>query len=98
MVEIFNQFIDIVGRAPDIVREQLRVNPRLQRTQASGTQAGQTKSTEASINIVQKGIVRLPNRATPLNSNQRRKRKVPRQVASPADMRIVAKQIRRGTF
>ena len=98
MVQGFNQLIDFFGTVPKIVSQQLRVNPNLQRTQASGTQMGLTKGTAAATNIIQKDIVRLKNRAVPLNSNQKNRRRVPRQIASPADMRIVAKQIASGRF
>jgi len=98
MVQGFNQLIDFFGTVPKIVAQQLRVNPNLQRTQASGTQMGLTKGTAAATNIVQKDVIRLKNRAVPLNSNQKPKRRSPRQIRSPADIAIITKQIASGRF
>ena len=60
------------------VKKQFRINPELQRTQATGNRQGQTV-VKSSINIISGGVVRLPNRAVPLNPNQPEKRRVGRQ-------------------
>lgn len=60
------------------VKKQFRINPMLQRTQATGNRQGKTVVT-SSINIVSGGVVRLPNRAVPLNPNQPDKRRAGRQ-------------------
>jgi len=98
LVDGFNQIVNFVGSIQRQVEAQFRINPRLQRTQVKGTLRGVTKTTTSATNIIQKDIVRLRNRAVPLNSKQKPRRKVPRQIASPADMRIVAKQIASGRF
>ena len=67
------------GKQPRIVAAQKVANPRLQRTQASGTQRGIVKLTPRAVNEVIDGIVRLPNRAVPLNSVQPKKRRAGRQ-------------------
>lgn len=61
MVKIFEDIKDrIVGG--------FRVNPRLQRTQASGTARGRTPKSKPPVKKpVKKGVVRLPNRSVPRN-------------------------------
>lgn len=86
------------GMIPKIVERQFRINPNLQRTQASGTQMGLTKGTKSAVNIIQKDVIRLPNRAVPLNSRQKPKKRSPRQIRSPADVEFITKQIARGRF
>ena len=58
------------------VKDQFKINPKLQRTQATGNRQGTTIMTEAANPdlIIQKGVVRLPNRAVPLivKKNSRR--------------------------
>lgn len=67
------------GRQPKEVQAQKRVNPKLQRTQLRGNEDGITKKTSAATGIIQSGVVRLPNRAVPLNSDQPKKRRAGRQ-------------------
>jgi len=67
------------GRQPKAVAAQKRANPKLQRTQLRGDEAGITKKTSAASGIIQNGVVRLPNRAVPLNSDQPKKRRAGRQ-------------------
>lgn len=67
------------GRQPKEVQAQKRANPKLQRTQLRGNEDGITKKTSAATGIIQSGVVRLPNRAVPLNSDQPKKRRAGRQ-------------------
>lgn len=68
------------GRQPKAVQAQKRVNPKLQRTQLKGNEDGITKKTSAATGIIQSGVVRLPNRAVPLNSDQPKKKRAGRQT------------------
>jgi len=68
------------GRQPKAVQAQKRVNPKLQRTQLKGSEDGITKKTAAASGIIQNGVVRLPNRAVPLNSDQKPKKRAGRQT------------------
>jgi len=64
-------------RAPN----QFEINPRLQRTRAGDptVRQGLTLGTLIpNFKVIQKGIVRLENRAVPLNSRQLPKKRVPR--------------------
>jgi len=67
------------GRQPKAAQGQRRVNPKLQRTQLKGNEDGITKKTPAASGIIQNGVVRLPNRAVPLNSDQPKMRRAGRQ-------------------
>jgi len=67
------------GRQPKAAQAQFRVNRKLQRTQLKGNEDGITKKTARAVGIIQNGVVRLPNRAVPLNSDQPKKRRVGRQ-------------------
>ncbi len=98
MVDGFNQVIDFIGSIPKQVERQFKVNPNLQRTQVKGTLRGVTKSTKSATNIIQSDVIRLKNRAVPLNSNQKPKKRSPRQIRSPADIVFIQKQIARGRF
>ncbi len=98
LVDGFNQIINFVGSIPRQVEAQFRVNPNLQRTQVKGTLRGVTKTTKSATNVIQKDVVRLKNRAVPLNSNQKPKKRSPRQIRSPADIEFISKQIARGRF
>jgi len=109
MSAIFDQFgkaIDNVKKnAVDFVfgtnesqaKNQFRVNARLQRTKATGNRQGFTIGTKkARFPVVKDDLIRLPNRAVPLNANQGPSKKVPSQRASPQDASIVARQKRLG--
>ncbi len=67
-----------VGEDDSQVKKQFRINPRLQRTQATGNRQGKTLTTIEE-NVIQDGIVRLPNRAVPLNAKTKPKRRAGRQ-------------------
>ena len=62
-------FFGEIGKQPrDAVRPR-QIDPKLQRSLASGTQKGVTLGTKKPIfKVIQKGIVRLKNRSVPLNS------------------------------
>ncbi len=62
-------FFEEIGKQPrDAVVPRL-IDPKLQRSLASGTEQGVTLGTKKPIfKVVQKGIVRLKNRSVPLNS------------------------------
>jgi len=98
MVSGFNEIVNFVGTIQRQVEAQFRINPRLQRTQVKGTLRGVTKTTTSPINVIQSDVVRLKNRAVPLNSNQKPKKRSPRQIRSPADLAFITKQIARGRF
>ena len=67
------------GRQPKAVQAQKRVNPKLQRTQLKGNEDGITKKTSRATGFIQNGVVRLPNRSVPLNSDQPKKKRAGRQ-------------------
>lgn len=64
-----NQFFEEIGKQPlDAVRPR-QIDPKLQRSLASGTQKGVTLGTKKPIfKVIQGGIVRTKNRSVPLNS------------------------------
>jgi len=94
----FELVSNFFGTIQKQVQAQFRINPNLQRTQVKGTLTGLTKGTKSAVNIVQEDVIRLPNRAVPLNSNQKPKKRSPRQIRSPADIEFISKQIARGRF
>ena len=93
MPDGINQFINFFGTVSREVTRQFRQNPRLQRTQVSGRGRGLTKSTIAADNIVQSDIVRLKNRAVPLNSKFTQRKRSPRQIRTPAARKAIIKTI-----
>lgn len=67
------------GRKPKAAQAQFKVNQKLQRTQLKGNEDGITKLTSRATGFIQNGVVRLPNRAVPLNSDQPKKKRAGRQ-------------------
>jgi len=64
-----NGFFEEIGKQPRDAVTPRKIDPKLQRSLASGTQKGVELGTKKPIfKVVQKGIVRLKNRAVPLNS------------------------------
>jgi len=96
--ERFKEFTALFGEQPPIVNLQRKIDPELQRTQATGNRQGVTRGTKVPIfEVVQAGVVRLKNRSVPLNSlNPKSGKKVPIQRASPQDANTVTQQKNQG--
>ena len=63
------EFFEEIGKQPNDAVQPREIDPKLQRSLASGTEQGVTLGTKKPIfPVVAKGIVRLKNRAVPLNS------------------------------
>lgn len=70
----------ILGRNNSTAKNQFKINPNLQRTQATGSNQGFTLGNQIpEFPVVAKGIVRLVNRAVPLNANAKGVKKVPKK-------------------
>lgn len=67
-----------VGKDESASQRAFAVNPKLQRTQATGNRQGKVIAKESK-NVVIDKIVRLPNRAVPLNTDQPKQRRAGRQ-------------------
>jgi len=62
----------ILGQNQSTAKKQFEINPRLQRTQATGNRQGFVRGTKIpNFKIFQDGIVTLVNRAVPLNLKQK---------------------------
>jgi len=58
----------IIGKNESTAQNQFEVNPKLQRTQASGNRQGFVRGTEIPpFKVIQNGIITLKNRSVPLN-------------------------------
>ena len=66
----------VAGKDESTAKKQFRIDPKLQRTRASGNRQGITRLTTGAKNIIQNDIVRLPNRAVPRVSTGKKKRRV----------------------
>ena len=65
-------------------KKQFKVNPRLQRTQASGNRQGLTLGSNIfNFKTLQNREVVLPNRAVPQQQDFKKKNKVPPNVINP---------------
>jgi len=65
----------VSGVNESTAKKQFRINPKLQRTQATGNRQGFVRKTIGAKNVIINGVVRLPNRAVPLNTKQREGRR-----------------------
>jgi len=75
----------IIGKNESTAKMQFEINPRLQRTQATGNRQGFVRGTKIpDFPVIQEGLVTLPNRAIPRNleNTPNKKRVVKRDVAS----------------
>ena len=75
----------IIGKNESTAKNQFNINPRLQRTQATGNSRGFVLGTKIpDFPIIQDGLVTLPNRAIPRNLNKtpNKKRVVRKDKAS----------------
>ncbi len=69
----------IIGRNNSTAKNQFKLNPNLQRTQATGNRQGFTLGTMIpKFPVIAKGLVRLQNRNVPLNADAKNIKKVPR--------------------
>ncbi len=74
----------VFGINRSTAKKQFEINPRLQRTQATGNRQGLVLgSSVADYPITQNKQIVLPNRAVPQNMNFRKIRKVPQNVINP---------------
>ena len=74
----------VFGINNSTAKKQFEINPRLQRTQATGNRRGFTLGTEKfDYEILQNGQVVLPNRAVPQNQDFKKRRKVPINIINP---------------
>ena len=74
----------VFGVTNSTAKKQFEINPRLQRTQATGNRKGFTLGTEIfDYPILQFGQVVLPNRAVPQQMKFPFRRKVPRNIINP---------------
>jgi len=74
----------VIGINNSTAKKQFKINPRLQRTKASGNRHGFTLGTRIfNYPIIQGGQVVLPNRAVPQNFNFKVLRKVVPNVINP---------------
>ncbi len=74
----------VFGVNESTAKKQFKINPRLQRTQATGNRKGFTLGTKIfDYDTEQDGIVVLPNRAVPQNLNFKKINKVPPNVINP---------------
>ena len=74
----------VLGVNNSTAKKQFKINPRLQRTQATGNRKGFTLGTEIfDYPINQNGQVVLRNRAVPLQMKFPFRRKVPRNIINP---------------
>jgi len=69
----------VSGTNESTAKKQFRINPKLQRTQATGNRQGFVRLSEGRDNVLINGVVRLPNRAVPLNADQPDMRRAGRQ-------------------
>ena len=80
----------VFGVNDSTAKKQFKINPRLQRTQATGNRKGLTLgTTKFDYDTEQDGIVVLPNRAVPQNLNFKTKKKVPPNVINPLQVPTV---------
>lgn len=80
----------VFGKNDSTAKGQFKINPKLQRTQASGNRKGFTLGTEKfDYDTEQDGIVVLPNRAVPQNLNFKKRRKVPKNIINPLQVPTV---------
>jgi len=71
----------VLGRNNSTAKKQFKINPKLQRTQATGNRQGLTLGTEIfDYETLQNGVVVLPNRAVPQNMKFNVLRKVPPNI------------------
>ncbi len=74
----------VLGVNNSTAKKQFEINPRLQRTKASGNRRGFTLGTEIfDYPINQNGQVVLRNRSVPLQQDFVKRRKVPRNIINP---------------
>lgn len=74
----------VIGINNSTAKKQFKINPRLQRTKASGNRSGFTLGTRIfNYPITQSGQIVLPNRAVPQNFNFKVLRKVVPNVINP---------------
>lgn len=74
----------VLGVNNSTAKKQFKINPRLQRTQATGNRKGFTLGTEIfDYPISQNGQVVLRNRAVPQQMKFPFRRKVPRNIINP---------------
>jgi len=80
----------VFGVNDSTAKEQFEINPKLQRTQATGNRQGLTLGTEIfDYETLQNKQVVLPNRAVPQNMKFRTLRKVPPDVVNPIQVPTV---------
>ncbi len=80
----------VLGENDSTAKKQFEINPKLQRTQATGNRQGLTLGTEIfDFETLQNDQVVLPNRAVPQNMNFVKRRKVPRNIINPIQVPTV---------
>jgi len=80
----------VFGINESTAKKQFKINPKLQRTQATGNRQGLTLGSEKfDFEISQNGVVVLPNRAVPQNMDFVKRRKVPRNIINPLQVPTV---------
>ena len=60
----------VSGTNESTAKKQFKINPKLQRTQATGNRQGFVRLSQGRDNVIISGVVRLPNRAVPFNADQ----------------------------
>lgn len=81
----------VLGINTSTAKKQFEINPKLQRTQATGNRSGLTLGTrKADYPTEQNKQVVLPNRAVPQNQNFVATRKVPRNIINPIQVPTVS--------
>ena len=74
----------VFGVNNSTAKKQFKINPKLQRTKASGNRSGFTLGTaKFDYPTLQNGQVVLKNRAVPLNMDFRKLNKVPPNIINP---------------
>jgi len=74
----------VFGVNNSTAKKQFEINPKLQRTQATGNRKGFTLGTpKFDYETLQNGQVVLPNRSVPQNMKFRTLRKVPANIINP---------------
>lgn len=80
----------VLGENDSTAKKQFEINPKLQRTQATGNRQGLTLGTEIfDYKTLQNKQVVLPNRAVPQNMDFVTKRKVPANIVNPIQVPTV---------
>lgn len=65
-----NPIKGLSGTNESTAKKQFKINPKLQRTQATGNRQGFVRLSIGRDNVIINGVVRLPNRAVPFNADQ----------------------------